>query len=187
MLTVLTLVVCVLLVVDVLVASICANSEKPFWALALVAGGAYLVSLLVGAPIVPFVQENWTHFPLWFGIYVLLGIPWAFVKWWRYAVVARKKLKAWLVKNPIPESDAERRNYAGYVPGPIVYNSRTNKFELPASDHKARITTWLAFWPLSIVGTALEDFLIRLWERIYDALRTSFQRVADSVLADVNK
>ena len=191
----LTVLLIALLLVDVLVISFCANHEKPFWGLFgfLTAG---VVAHFLGYPVLVFLKEHLSDIPLWFGAYVLLGIPWAFSKWWMFALRARTRLKEWMVAHPAPVDDGKftademERKVAMYrsgVPRPVVYNPKTGKFSLDASEHKGRITTWLALWPFSIVGTILDDFLVRLWENLYEALSTSFQRVSDSVFSDINK
>lgn len=208
-------------IIDVCAIAYCADATKPFKALF---GVVVLVALawFAGYPVVSFVADHWRDVLLGFGAYLLTGIPWAFFKWYRFALDARKDLRKWLEHSPVPERrrgfvygrtgrwtaldevhpsdvpegseivlepDAEYasslRRYAERVPHPVRFDVRAVKFDLPASDHKERITTWMAFWPFSALGTLLDDLLFRVWEALYGFCSGLFQRVSDAVFADV--
>ena len=200
------IIVCFFLAVDALLLSVLSNRESLVGSFLCAMLGFAFVAYLSGTSVIPFVIAHVWDIPLWFGIYVLAGIPWAFAKWWLFSLRARKSLKEWMVLNPPPVLDtsasmtdlevrkkrddfsAAMAHYSRMgIPGPVVYNSLTGKFSVPASNHKSRITAWLMFWPFSILGTIFDDFLFRLWENIYEVCSTSFQRISDSVFADINE
>lgn len=68
----------------------------------------------------------------------------------------------------------------------LKYDVATGKFDLPLRDYKGRITTWMAFWPFSLVWTLVDDLVIRLWENLYEMLTGTFRRIFESVFRDVN-
>lgn len=186
-------VACTLLLIGV---SYCSNHGSPFLGLVMICFVGFLAQI-GGYPVYPTLKDHVADIPLWFGAYVVAGVPWAFVKWWLYVTKARQRLMVWLETHIIPVEDNYTGKPAEYhqdvmrfrdsVPSPVVFDKGTRKFRVPASEHKGQITTWLALWPFSIVGTILDDLLVRLWETIYNFLRSSFQRVSDAVFADINR
>jgi hypothetical protein len=47
-----------------------------------------------------------------------------------------------------------------------------------AADHKNSLIFWTSFWPISLFWTLFHDILDRLFQRIYQALRESYDHVA---------
>lgn len=170
--------------------------------------GFVFLAWLAGYPVFSFTMEHWRDVLLGFGVYLLAGIPWAVFKWWRYAVEARNRLVEWLPSHPIPVrgkpasplTDPERpvdeqeteyaygerlRRYGQHVPHPTQFRMVDQKFYLTTD--KSRITTWLALWPFSMLGSFLNDFLLSLWENIYEMFSGVFRRISDAVFSDINK
>ena len=54
-------------------------------------------------------------------------------------------------------------------------------------DHKARVMTWLMFWPLSLVRYLFEDLVRRLFEQIYRMIAGQLQRISDYATRDTRK
>lgn len=48
-----------------------------------------------------------------------------------------------------------------------------------ARRHASRITGWMAYWPLSMIGWFIGDFLMDIWGTIYNLFAKLFQGVAD--------
>jgi hypothetical protein len=48
-----------------------------------------------------------------------------------------------------------------------------------ARNNKARITTWMVYWPFSIVGTFFGDFLSRVFATIYRNISGMLQAMSD--------
>lgn len=186
------------------------NTRHPVWSglgLLLCFG---LLSYILNFEVVPFVLNNKGLVLEAFGVYLVAGVPWAFIKWWRYALSRRRLLEEWLGDHPMPaigqdndhshrpcqngypekdetESAYSHRKDMLYVQAPVFYDRTSKKFVLLASRNKELILTWLAFWPFSIVGTLLSDVLLRWWEILYTELSTLFQRISDSVFSDINE
>jgi hypothetical protein len=47
--------------------------------------------------------------------------------------------------------------------------------------NKGRITTWMVFWPFSLLETFLGDFLVRVFNTIYKTLAGMLQRMSDGM------
>lgn len=128
--------------------------------------------------------------------YSTIGVVWAVFKWFLFTRDLSIKLKVWLETNPIPtdidhltpEAKAKRiLDYRRTFPEHIEYVEKTNKFTVTASKHKARITKWIALWPLNTVYTLVEDFLLRLWQNLYEFFSGVFQRISDRMFSGINQ
>jgi hypothetical protein len=114
---------------------------------------------------------KWTWFNLtdvlkFTAVYVLIGVLWSVVKWYFYLVKIRKELKANLASGVRRVGDTRpRRSFA--------------------KNNKARITGWMAHWPFSIVGTIVGDFLLELWNTIYEWLSGVYERIETRVFKDL--
>lgn len=54
-------------------------------------------------------------------------------------------------------------------------------------DHKARVMTWLMYWPWSLLWYLTNDLFRRLYAQIYSLIAGSLQRVADYATRGTNK
>lgn len=53
-----------------------------------------------------------------------------------------------------------------------------------AAENKAKITSWMAFWPCSLISTLLNDPVRRLFKFLFNTLKVLYQKMADAVFAD---
>ena len=52
------------------------------------------------------------------------------------------------------------------------------------SNHKGAVIAWMCFWPFSLVGTFINDPLRRLFTFLFNSLKTTYQKMSDSVFSD---
>lgn len=64
-------------------------------------------------------------------------------------------------------------------------DDNTLDVSMSAGDHKHRIMNWMALWPFSMLGSLIDDLLIRLWNRLYNLFIRVYQRMSDSVFGDL--
>ena len=120
------------------------------------------------------------------GGYILLGTAYSFVKWWRFLKARRAEYldaKAQFL---------ESRNVAGdAIPDQYLEQWKNDRRSVElgtapkARDHKARILTWMIYWPWSGLWTLINDPIKKLFKAIYRELQAQYQKIADSVFADV--
>lgn len=53
-----------------------------------------------------------------------------------------------------------------------------------ATENKAKITAWMAFWPCSVISTLLNDPIRRLFKYLFNLLKSLYQKMADAVFSD---
>ena len=58
---------------------------------------------------------------------------------------------------------------------------RSNRLPPKAFDNKQKITTWMVYWTFSMIGTFLGEWLINLWNVIYNLFGNLYDRVGNSV------
>lgn len=131
-----------------------------------------------------------------FAAYSVVGIVWAVFKWFLFTRDLSIKLKVWLETNMTstdmdtltPAAKIKRiGEYRKSFPEHVEYVDTTDKFTVTASRHKPRITKWIALWPLNVVYTLVEDFLLRLWENLYEFFSGVFQRISDRMFSGINQ
>lgn len=143
-------------------------------------GPTTLVFLLVGVALVWFAgghsvptvsgtihwfDQNWIGILIFIGCYVLIGTGWGLAKWLFYlhnvadTLEEGKKKWGW--------SDASLKE---------KWQKQTDPF-----NNKGTITMWMVYWPWSALWTLLNDPIKRLYRAIYQALTTTYQRMANWV------
>lgn len=114
----------------------------------------------------------WDSFHLWpflsyLGIYVAIGIFWSFFKWGQFAKRSFKKYQedlAYHMKHSPSSTPPIQEDYRPY-----------------ASKNKAQLTSWILWWPFSILryilGNLVRDFFNLLITKLggaYDRITLSF-------------
>lgn len=60
------------------------------------------------------------------------------------------------------------------------------KFDVPWRDHKSRFVSWMMFWPFSLFATLINDFVVKLYERLYRILSGVYEKVTVHTFRDLN-
>ncbi len=98
-----------------------------------------------------------------FFAYVVVGVVWAFFKW--YFFVNRQRVKS---EKKIRKSDYEVQ------------------IEIPtASSNKFRIMSWMYYWPFSAFWTMINEPLRQTFEYVYTQIGGLFDKVSNKMFADV--
>lgn len=140
-----------------------------------------------------------------FGVYLVIGIIWAFFKWYLVIEESNTSLKVVLynfrqTKEYTGPKNSENADYSGCMKDLFEYlednissvyshwfDSKTTiqdvalKLAPQASDNKARITGWIAYFPISMMWTLLHDAVRKLFNRIYKAISGSFQTMSNKL------
>jgi len=129
-----------------------------FWALSLAVVAALLL-LQFGFEVggFEFLKEAWKLLLVGAIPYLLVGLVWAYAKWF-----------LWL-KKEVKKAVATAKSYRTRMNPPKV------------EDHKGRIIHWMTFWPLSMVESVLGDFLRDLVRLFFEKVKQSFQKMANKI------
>lgn len=190
-----------------IVEAILTEVESWGWATITLIGTIVGLHFLHVIDVVVFVKTHTLEAVSGAAIYLGAGIVWSFVKWFsflmgfrdayraeKYNFLAFKKLPT----NTLLEAELQEEFLCGlsYNGGSYrnnlerTWNSDVKEYRgnslnvLPrAAKNKARITSWMAFWPFSMVGTIINDPVRRLINFLFNQFKALYQRMADRLFA----
>lgn len=129
--------------------------------------------------------------------YLALGVGWSFVKWFSFLLGFRdqyRELKAAFLdrqkelvsitgrKNELADQSEEERMKAFHRSIAFeTYRGQRLTDKPKASKNKSRIVAWMAYWPLSLVGTLLNDPVRRLFNWLFSGFKALYQQMADAI------
>jgi hypothetical protein len=122
-------------------------------------------------------------------IYLAIGVLYGFVRWYffllnkrdEYGKLRESELVRWLGSQnrytdlTQPGASAEFKTYI------FGRNSGLQDFPPHPRNHKARITTWMAYWPFSALWTLTHEPLYRLYNFIRERTMTIYTRMSRKV------
>lgn len=115
--------------------------------------------------ILVFIRDNPITILQYFVGYVLVGVAWAFFKWYFYVNTLRDRAK-------------KRKDDNEYI----------NTIEVPkASYNKYRIMSWMYYWPFSAFWTLINEPLKKSFEYVYGKIAGSFDAISNKMFADLVK
>lgn len=129
------------------------------------------------------VQHPW-DLVLYVLIYLAVGAGWGVIKWYFYLLKSRDKYqefrRKWLDSKRIKGTDIPDNLKEEWA-----RNSASYGIKIPqAINNKDRIILWMAYWPWSVIWTALDDVVKRAFERIYSMFGKLYDRMTASVFRE---
>jgi len=128
--------------------------------------------------------------------YLVCGVVWSFLKWNEFVKSVYRKFKATndkfgALKNPNDIINlCERLRLVGIS----VYGSDVKTISDIASkimpkglDNKASIVAWISYWPLSLLGTLLNNPFRRLFEYTYSLVSGLYDKISANHKANALK
>lgn len=115
--------------------------------------------------------------------YLTLGIGWCVFRW--YSLVRRaRNLYVKLAKEHDDDVDPLTRMKKAWISDRWPFRSRRSlsklSFRPTCADYKARITNWIAFWPLSVIWTGIREWVMDFLNVVYEALSGLLERISIS-------
>lgn len=160
------------------------NDEKVGWATVTLLGTIALIVAFTNAPL-----KTLADHPIYilYGFLAYLGVAvvWATIKWRAFYLpkifdAYEAYRDQWLNSrqlNDMPADTKIREEFAKNARERGVDVSRTRM----ATNNKARITTWMFFWPFSLLETFFGDFLSQVFTTLYKMVAGLFQRMSDGM------
>ena len=148
----------------------------------------------------------WTHFNLysaviyhpltwaeWIVGWFIVGAIWGTVKWTldvhkalgKYKEAKADFLREKKVDNLTPTLAAEFSERLSRSYGYAFAGKGISPIPPKARDHKSDIIRWMTYWPFSMIGFLLRDFVRRIWNHIYTYLVKTYDRIAKYIYRDV--
>ena len=146
--------------------------------------------------VIDYVNTNFTETILFSFGYVVAGIVWSFIKWnEKIKEVFRKfkGIKDKFVKDNGVITDNNFRDFVHKLEYKFKDGDGTNtafgstktmedigkKITPVGLEYKSLIISWISYWPLSVIGTLLNNPFRRLFEWIYDSLSGFYDNIAN--------
>ena len=173
-------IVAVWILVEVLLSGDDNTSGWRFTALALFLGAVWLFTTFN-----PFVWafENMQTLLVYAVLYVVVGALWSIFKWWVFVGDKAREYRA--------RREELRAEYDGYTrtgSNPKTFEqwvrARAHPTMPSAKSEARRIQFWIAWWPFSMLNTAIGDFLFRFFRAVYDYLSGIYNAITKRRFAE---
>jgi hypothetical protein len=190
-----------LLIIFIILISAMVEMENSGWATTFFSLSIALLFWHYWSDIWGWVSQNPFDTFIFTGGYIIAGIIWSIIKWKSYISRSARHFEylktkftteigqiganwirwiAWLDK------DSHKLNNAHFYerdePEDIV-----RKLTINANEKKPVIVSWIAYWPMSIAATLLNDPIRRLMSYIYDRISGLFQRMSNNSAKNLSK
>lgn len=166
----------------------------------LLLGGGALSCWYFEIPLRELAQDNWLQVLVFTACYILIGALYSVPKWMLFGKKLREKLDDYIKSgNPIPQYSSgmtwgdmtqKMGNWNPRIPNLKVTVSGNPpykvQFDIPLVENKSRLTSWMIFWPFSLTATLAEDFVVKIYERLYRALSELYTRITAHTFRDLN-
>lgn len=165
-----------LVLLDIVVVTYLTEAHRPgpFRSLFVIAGSIAIYYFLVKPidfnAVLEFTRSNSTDIILSVIAWVFIGVAWSFFRWYVYL------------------KDSKRRqddNYQDFVKNEKKWDRKVErelKYTIPqAEDNKERITTWMVYWPFSVLGYLATNPIQRMYRWIYEHVSGVYDKMTVSV------
>ena len=146
-------------------------------------------------------SEPWENIlKVWLPTYAVAGLIFTFIKWLLFVAKEMRRYKEELTKYLALKPDTIAAHgidfaYAGFAKTKksFIYDDSMTYDQLVvlliprAKDHVDRISFWFLQWPLVIVGTLIEDFLLKVGKHIARLFDEAFKEITKAVAFSVMK
>lgn len=181
--------------------SVAVELENTKWATGLFSVGIFLVIWHYRADMWDWISTNPLNTAMFVGGYILGGLIWSVIKWKSYisrSARAFKQLKEDFIKN-VGEIGAHWTRW--------IDTLRDNKHKLNRADFRERdepeeiikkitinpadkknvIISWIAYWPMSLAATLLNDPIRRFGTWIYNVFSGVYSRMSKSSVKNLGE
>lgn len=193
-----TLLVLVAVLVTLLVLETILTEVEHFgWATVILLASVAAAQFFGLVNILAFVKDNTVASLGYVGLYVVGGVAWSFVKWFSYLRNYRDQFRDYKTKFltgqglPLTTSIVEPtllktfKDWLGsdyhWRRGDVNLLGLQNLERPRARNNKGRIVAWCSYWPLSAIGTVLNDPVRRFFTWLFNAFSSLYQRMSDYV------
>jgi hypothetical protein len=123
-------------------------------------------------------------------LYLVAGILVGLYKWWRFTVnvntAYQEKIDTMLLSNNKKFAELDRSEQNNYLDAAVrQVTQRQFDYPLHLYQHKARITTWMTYWPVTGLWTLLKDPVHSFYLYSYEQITGTLQAIADRAQARV--
>lgn len=109
-----------------------------------------------------YLRDNPARSLLWIGSYIALGLVWSIFKWYFYLYNKNEYLTKKFENDSLYESDFPK-----------------------AKNNKARIISWMSYWPFSALWTLINEPVKKTYRFIYSKMERLFVAMENKILGEL--
>ena len=149
--------------------------EHPGWAALVVLVAVAFFEWVLGYPVFESIADNFGWFLAGIVGYVLIGVLWSHFKWLLYLREVRDDFVEYQAnvasgkKSKVLDDKSLKDNFR--------YETNLRDFPPKALNHKSQIVTWTMYWPFSAFWTVFDDFVLNLFNTVFEYFKMSYQRI----------
>lgn len=145
-----------------------------------IAGTAFALQFFNIFPVIDKFKENPGAILLYVAIYLLVGIVYAFIKWFFF--VGKSKDDVAQAYNAYRNSNlSEEENMKWFK------ESYQNPINWRNNDNKWRITNWFTTWPFHILSTTIHSLTIDLYKNILSMMSGLLDKISERGYGNITK
>lgn len=187
-----TTIVIALILLDIVVVTYLTEAHRPgpFRSLFVIAGSIAIYYFLVKPidfnAVLEFTRSNSANIIYSIIAWVVIGVVWSFFRWYVYLKDSKRSqddliaFKLQIYKREVAgrEQDiADKLRNPRTEPRPVSL-----EYTIPqAADNKERITTWMVYWPFSVLGYLATNPIQRMYRWIYEHVSGVYDKMTLSV------
>ncbi len=189
----------ILVIAEIICLIGCMAKDRGSWATVSLVVTAVILNWLSGIPIIQWVGGHFWLALAYAAGYLVAGTVWSVIKWYSYVSDQRERydeMKADFLKgrgikeNVVPleiRGDWERTLGNGNLARSGCHRSRCQCVGRPlARSHKQDIVRWMSYWPFSLLWTVLFNWVVKVFNSIYQHIQTWLQNISDYKFKDTN-
>jgi hypothetical protein len=185
-----------ILIAAVIAISVLVEIERGGWATTIFCLSIALIFWRYWADVFNWISQNPTGTLLFIIFYTLSGIIWSIIKWKSY--ISKYARAFHIVKENFIKKygqiadkwnlwiDWLKDNRYELSSGYVSFDEKdtpediAKRLTISATSNKGLIVSWIAYWPMSIASTLLNDPVRRFMNWIYDRISGVFQRMSEN-------
>jgi len=172
------------------VATVLTEIERWGWATATLIASVVAMHYFNVFDVVAYLRTHVMETVIYVGVYFAAGVPWSFVKWFSFLYRFRDEYRETKESFKTAFDKREKMHAASGFGADVARPSLDEAFKHAhprfakrptAAENKSRIVAWMSLWPLSMVGTLLNDPVRRLVNFLFNRFKKLYQRSVDYV------
>lgn len=117
--------------------------------------------------------------------YVVIGATWSVGKWWFFVRERRANYQEFrdrfMNENKLPLGEEIPNGLKKGFKERLARNTDKLIDKPVIQEHKARLSTWMTFWPWSMTWTMINDPVKKMFRWVLEQLQGVYQHMADSI------
>lgn len=155
----------------------CIDKEDGIWATIFFVAYLFALQFAFKVGIFQYIIHNPLQVFALIGFYLGAGVIWSVTKWWLLLAKERDHLKSKKAKYMESYNYDPEEYWKKHVKDTLDYYK--------VSNHKAKISLWITYWPFSLIWSLLNDFVHRIIKEIVHKLQWLYDSIGKKMFQGV--